>query len=119
MFNENVHYSIPIISLQQVDKIKTTSEPPISLRPYRIPYARCDEVKKLLNQMLKDGHIGPSKSPWSSPIVLIDKNDGSIRLCVDYRKLNDITQSDGYPIPRIDEIISIRYSIRPQRNRWF
>jgi hypothetical protein len=37
--------------------------------------------------------------------VLIDKNDGSIRLCVDYRKLNDITQSDGYPIPRIDEII--------------
>jgi hypothetical protein len=37
--------------------------------------------------------------------VLIDNNDGSIRLCVDYRKLNDITQSDGYPIPRIDEII--------------
>jgi putative transposase len=49
--------------------------------------------------MLKDGHIVPSKSPWSSPIVPIDKNNGSIRLCVDYRKLNDITQSDGYPIP--------------------
>jgi hypothetical protein len=52
-------------------EIKTTSETPISLRPYRIPYARRDEVKKLLNQMLKDGHIVPSKSPWSSPIVLI------------------------------------------------
>jgi hypothetical protein len=51
-------------------EIKTTSEPPISLRPYRIHYARRDEVKKLLNQMLKDGHIVPSKSPWSSPIVL-------------------------------------------------
>ena len=55
--------------------------------------------------MLKDGHIVPSKSPWSSPLLLIDKNDALIRLCVDYRKLNDITQSDGYPIPRIDEII--------------
>jgi hypothetical protein len=51
--------------------------------------------------MLKDGHIVPSKCPWSSPIVLIDKKDDSIRLCVDYRKLNDITQSDGYPIHRI------------------
>ena len=86
-------------------EIKTTSETPISRRPYRIPYARRDEVKKLLDQMLKDEHIVPSKSPWSSPIVVIDKNDGSIRLCVDYRKLNDISQSDGYPIPRIDEII--------------
>jgi hypothetical protein len=46
-----------------------------------------------------DGRIVPSKSPWSSPIVLIDKNDGSIRLCADYRKLNDITQSDGYYDP--------------------
>ena len=85
--------------------IKTTSETPISLRSYIIPYARRDEVKKLLDQMLKDGHIVPSKSTWSSPLLLIDKNDGSIRLCVNYRKLNDITQSDGYPIPRIDEII--------------
>ena len=68
-------------------EIKTTSwsETPISLRPYIIPYARREEVKKLLDQMLKDEHIVPSKSPWSSPIVVIDKNDGSIRLCVDYR----------------------------------
>jgi hypothetical protein len=86
-------------------EIKTTSETPILLRPYRIPYARRDEVRKPLEQMLKDGHIVPSKSPWSSPIVPIDKHNGSIRLCVDYRKLNDITQSDGYQILRIDGII--------------
>jgi hypothetical protein len=46
--------------------------------PYRIPYARRDEVKKLLDQMLKDGHIVPSKSPWSSPLLLIDKNDHNV-----------------------------------------
>jgi hypothetical protein len=59
-------------------EIKTTSETPISLRPYRIPYARRDEVEKLLDQMLKDEHIVPSKSLWSSPIVVIDKNDKCI-----------------------------------------
>jgi hypothetical protein len=52
-------------------EIKTTSEIPISLRPYRIPYAHRDEVKKLLNQMLKDGHIVPSKSPWSRVFLML------------------------------------------------
>ena len=49
--------------------------------------------------------IKPSTSPWSSPIVLVSKKDGSTRFCVDYRKLNNITHKDSYPLPRIDDTI--------------
>ena len=53
--------------------------------------------------MLSQRVIVPSKSPWASPIVLAPKKDGSYRLCIDYRKLNEVTVRDAYPIPRIDD----------------
>ena len=84
--------------------LRTTCEKPIRQQPYRIPQAKKQEVKKMLDEMIERGYITPSSSPYSSPIVLVEKKDTTTRLCVDYRKLNDVTVSDGYPIPRVDEI---------------
>ena len=60
-----------------------------------------EEVKKMLEQ----GVIEPSTSSWASPVVLVRKKDGTYRFCVDYRRLNDLTKKDAYPLPRLDDSI--------------
>ena len=62
-----------------------------------------DEVDTLIDLMLENDIIQPSASPWASAIVLVRKKDGSRRFCIDYRRLNDVTIKDAYPLPRIDE----------------
>ena len=85
--------------------IPTTTERPIRQQARRIPPFQREEVDKLLHDMLERDVIQPSTSPWASPIVLVQKKDGSIRFCVDYRKLNTITRKDAYPLPRIDDTL--------------
>jgi hypothetical protein len=76
--------------------------------PIRQPLRRSSptqraEVERQVEELLAKGLIQPSDSPWSSPVVLVDKKDGSKRLCLDYRRLNDVTRKDAYPLPRIDD----------------
>jgi len=62
-------------------------------------------MRKLLNDMLAKDVITPSKSPWPSPVVLVQKKDGSIKFCIDCRNLNSVTQRDNYLLPHIDETL--------------
>ena len=62
-------------------------------------------MRQLLTEMLKNDIIQPSNSPWSSPIILVCKRDGSTRFCIDYRKVNSVTRKDAYPLPRVDDIL--------------
>ncbi|KAL5510200.1 hypothetical protein EMCRGX_G005707 [Ephydatia muelleri] len=73
--------------------------------PRRVPQARREEVRRLLREMLDNGVIEPSDSSWSSPVVLAKKKDGSLRFCVDYRKVNAVTRKDAYPLPRVDDTL--------------
>ena len=85
--------------------IHTSCSAPIRQGPRRPPMGLKDEIDKQVQDMLERGIITPSSSPWSSPVVLVNKKDGSKRFCVDYRLLNKNTVKDSYPLPRIDESI--------------
>ncbi|GFT10349.1 retrovirus-related Pol polyprotein from transposon 412 [Trichonephila clavipes] len=86
-------------------RIDTADHPPIKQHPRRLPFAKQEEVGTLLREMQENDIIEPSSSLWASPIVLVRKKDGSTRFCVDYRKLNDVTKKDSYPLPRIDDTL--------------
>ncbi len=74
-------------------------------RPYRLPKHKKNVVQEELKAMLNLGVIEESHSDWASPIVLVPKTDGSVRFCVDYRKVNALSKFDAYPMPRVDELL--------------
>ncbi|UYV72042.1 hypothetical protein LAZ67_9001620, partial [Cordylochernes scorpioides] len=86
-------------------RIDTEGAKPIKHKPYRVSAKEREIIKEQIEEMLRDGIIRPSSSPWSFPVILVKKRDGKYRFCVDYRKLNDVTVKDVYPIPKIDEVL--------------
>ena len=77
---------------------------PIRQKIRRVPYSKLDEFKKLLQDQLDSGIIVPSDSAWCSPVNLVMKTDGSIRITIDYKKLNDACVKDAYPIPHMESL---------------
>ena len=84
-------------------EIPLLDDAPIRQRYRRIPPSDYEVVKEHINQLLETQVIRESCSPFASPIVLVKKKDGSLRLCVDYRQLNSRTRKDAFPLPRIEE----------------
>ena len=85
--------------------IDTGEAAPTRQAARRLPFAVRQEVAQQLKEMQDSNVIQPSNSPWASPFVLARKKDGTLRMCVDYRKLNSVTKPDKFPLPRIDDLL--------------
>ena len=85
--------------------LKDPDTPPFKEHFHRIPPPQLDEVREHLKLMLEAGVIWPSNSPWCNAVVLVRKKDGSLRFCIDFRKLNSLTVKDSHPMPRICETL--------------
>ena len=86
-------------------RIDTGDTRPIRQPPRRLPLAKQSLINDLLEDMKNQGVIEESDTAWSSPVVLVQKKDGNLRFCVDYRRLNDITKKDCFLLPRIDDTL--------------
>ncbi|PIL31638.1 transcription factor [Ganoderma sinense ZZ0214-1] len=102
LFGTKVRYD-DIPTRRVMHTINTQGAQPVRAqgRPHSPP--EHEEIKKFVDDALEDGLIEPSTSPWSAPIIFAKKKDGTNRLCVDYRRLNDVTVKNAYPLPRIDD----------------
>ena len=85
--------------------INTGDAYPVKQRPRRVPLAYAQEEKQAIEDLLKKGVIQKSTSPWASPIVLVKKKNGSVRPCVDYRRVNALVKPDGFPLPRVQDCL--------------
>ena len=84
-------------------EIRTGDARPVRVPPRRLPIHMEQVVRAELTTLLEQGVIQSSESPWSAPVVMVKKKDGSNRFCVDYRRLNDLTEKDAYPLPNIED----------------
>ncbi|MCG8096943.1 MAG: DDE-type integrase/transposase/recombinase [Candidatus Thiodiazotropha endolucinida] len=98
--------SVPGRTDQIEHDIKLLTSEPVRSKGYAIPYKVRDVMEKEIQDMLDLGVIEPSISPYSSPVVLVPKKDGSVRFCIDFRKLNKVTEFDAEPMPNMEEVIN-------------
>ena len=85
-------------------QIRLTDDTPIRCNPYPLPYAMREELRNEVDIMLEMGVVRPSTLPYASPIVMVKKKDGSNRVCVDFRKLNKITEVDPEPMRTAEDL---------------
>ncbi|CAA0825696.1 Uncharacterized mitochondrial protein AtMg00860, partial [Striga hermonthica] len=92
--NRQVEFSIDLIP----------GASPVSKAPYGMAPKELQELKTQIQELLRLSFIRPSVSPWGAPVLFVKKKDGSIRMCIDYRDLNQLTIKNKYPLPRIDNL---------------
>ena len=88
-------------------KIETAEHAPIKQYPRRTPFVQRAKIAAMISDMVRNGIVSPSVSPWASPVVLVPKKDGTARFCIDFRRLNAITKKGVYPLPRIEDILDM------------
>ena len=81
--------------------IDTNDNPPLIIAPYKVAPYKLPAVQEKIKEMLDKEVIVPSENPYSSPIVMVPKKNGTYRMCIENRKLNEITTKEAYPLPRI------------------
>ena len=86
--------------------IDTGNAPPVAMQRYRTPYYIRNELKKIIDKNVQTGLMEPCSSPWAAPVLLVKKPNGTWRLVCDYRRLNDVTIADQYPLPEIEDLIT-------------
>ncbi|XP_068249716.1 uncharacterized protein [Palaemon carinicauda] len=91
------------LPLHDIELVPGTA--PIRQQSYRVGPEKKSKMKEEVEYLLRHGLARPSKSPWASPCILVPKEDGSYRFCTDYRKINNVTIKDSYPLPLIDDLI--------------
>jgi hypothetical protein len=77
---------------------------PVFKTPYRMSTLELKELQMQLEELMKKGYIRPSVSPWGAPILFVKKKDGTLRLCMDFKKLNKVVVNNKYPFPMIDDL---------------
>ena len=86
-------------------EINTGDCTPIKQPPRRIPPHQREIIDQQLDELVANGRVEQSQSPWSSPVVLARKHDGTYRMCIDFRRLNQYTQKDAISLPRTDDVL--------------
>ncbi|GFU55842.1 retrovirus-related Pol polyprotein from transposon 297 [Trichonephila clavipes] len=87
-------------------RIDTGDHPPIATSPYRMNPIRKEVLREQIEELLRQNVIEECESPYATPVVLVPKPIGKVRLCVDYRKLNSVMKVDAYPLPRMDDLLN-------------
>ncbi|MGL5707931.1 MAG: reverse transcriptase family protein, partial [Aeromonas sp.] len=93
-------------------RIRTKEKYPLAQKNCPMPIHWEEEIEREVQKLIKNKIIGPSTSPWAARLIPVRKKDGNLRLCVDYRQLNEVTIRDQYPLPRIDQVLDTLASIR-------
>nr|GEU46575.1 hypothetical protein [Tanacetum cinerariifolium] len=104
VFPEDLPILPPIRQVEfQIDLVPGAA--PVARAPYRLAPSEMQELSTQLQELLDKGFIRPSSSPWGAPVLFVKKKDGSLWMCIDYRKLNKLTVKNRYPLPRIDDCL--------------